>query len=287
MATHQGERNDLKKAIDVLTKSGYNLRAVAQACPEVFVRNHRGLAALATQCNDSFRDWKTKILWLHGPTGTGKSLTARNLRANGIPTYYKDCHSKWWDGLLQSHKVCVLDDYRANPSVCSFSHLLNLFDGYELILETKGGTAQCLFRWIIVTSPFSPTEVWRNKTEEELAQLTRRVEHVIKFPLNAMSTLLLNEIKLRIQIDCSEALDIPSTTDGTLLPEPSVLQTEAIDDVVTEEIAVDPMQEFLARQASATRSQVNESLLEQERVSLGIDDLDDFDLDIDALMAEV
>jgi len=209
MATHQGERNDLNTAIDVFTKSGYSLKAVAEACPAVFVRNHRGLQALGAQLNGQVRTAKTKILWLYGPTGVGKSLTAFSLRQAGIQTFYKDCRSAWWDGYMPQMKLCVLDDYR--PDMCTFSHLLNLFDGYPLNLQIKGGYQQCLLKWIVVTTPKSPAETWANQTEERIAQLTRRVEHVFQMPMNALEQMRLTDVIELIKIDCSDPSDIPLT----------------------------------------------------------------------------
>lgn len=73
----------------------------------------------------------------------------------------------------------ILDDYRAD--FCKFSEFLRILDRYSYQIEYKGGTTQLLARNIYITTPKSPQETWANRTEEDLAQLLRRITEVRHF----------------------------------------------------------------------------------------------------------
>ena len=209
----QGKRTDLQETLKAFTNSGFDLKRVAQECPDQFVKYHRGFQAMASLLNDKTRSWKTVVIWLHGPTGTGKSMTAYKLTENGVPCYYKDCHSAWWDGYT-TQPVCVLDDYR--PEMCTFSALLNLLDRYPLSLQVKGSQVQCLFKYLIVTTPKNPSQTWIRQDEEHLQQLERRVDHKFKFPLSGEQELnlkeLLHKVSMELGSDQYRMMNSPQTT---------------------------------------------------------------------------
>lgn len=177
----QGKRTDIAETMKSFTNSGFDLKKLARECPDQFVKYHRGFQAMAALLDDRFRAWKTQVIWLYGATGTGKSSMAFELMKKGVPCYYKDCHSAWWDGYT-TQPVCVLDDYR--PDMCTFSALLNLLDRYPLSLQVKGSTVQCLFKYIIVTTPRNPSSTWEKQSRENLEQLNRRIDHKFQFPLS-------------------------------------------------------------------------------------------------------
>jgi hypothetical protein len=200
----QGKRTDLQETLKVFTTSGFNLKQVAIQCPDQFVKYHRGFQAMASLINDERRSWKTQVIWLHGPTGTGKSMTAYKLIENGVDCYYKDCHSGWWDGYT-TQPVCILDDYRTE--MCTFSALLNLLDRYPLSLQVKGSQVQCLFKYLIVTTPKPPASTWAKQDRENLLQLKRRVEHTFQFraspeePLSPEDTVSLGSLIHQISME--------------------------------------------------------------------------------------
>ena len=191
----QGKRKDLSEACELLIASDYNIKKVASTCPEQFVKFYRGFQALTSVLNSRVRNWKTKVIWLYGSTGTGKSRAVQELSVFA-DLYYKDCHSNWWDGYL-TEPICVLDDYR--PDMSTFTAVLQLFDRYPLRLNQKGSSTQCLFQFIFVTAPTTPRELWASRTEEQLGQLERRIEHVIKFPLSVIDVILWNSIVTNVR----------------------------------------------------------------------------------------
>lgn len=174
----QGRRSDIEAATDILSNGG-SMQEVAQSLPSVFVKFHRGLREyqLITQTR---RNWKTEIYWLWGPTGSGKSRWAWESFPDA---YMKQSTTKWWCGYVDQD-TCIIDDFRPTKEL-QFNFILNLFDRYPLLLETKGGQVQCLFKTIIVTCPFSPDQMLTHLEWvgiEQGNQLKRRIDHVIEFP---------------------------------------------------------------------------------------------------------
>lgn len=166
----QGERKDLHEIADEIV-GGCTMSDIAVNYPGKFVQYHRGFSALRSRVMGR-RKWKTEIIWLWGPTGTGKSKQASEMAPNA---YWKMGGNKWWDGYDGEDDI-IIDDYRCD--LCTFSYLLRLFDRYPLRVESKGGSVEMLAKRIIVTAPYSPSEMWSGRTPEQLEQLLRRIEHV-------------------------------------------------------------------------------------------------------------
>ena len=86
--------------------------------------------------------------------------------------------SKWWEG-YDAHETVIINDYRKD--FCKFSELLNLLDRYPYRIECKGSSRQMLAKTIVITTPKSPEETWKNRTDEDLTQLMRRIDKVLFF----------------------------------------------------------------------------------------------------------
>lgn len=110
--------------------------------------------------------------WFYGSTGTGKTRSAYEISPLA---YFKSPTNHWWDG-YEGQETVIIDDYRVD--FCKFSQLLRLFDRYPLSVEVKGGTVEFLAKDIYITTPKSPQDTWASRTEEDLAQLMRRIEDV-------------------------------------------------------------------------------------------------------------
>lgn len=177
----QGKRSDLDEIVG-LVEAGKRIREVAEECPIQFVKFHKGIERLIGLQAPS-RSWKTEVFWFWGPTGSGKSKKAFEMGAESS-FYVKDPTNKWWCGYEQQD-VVIIDDYRRD--FCTFASLLRLMDRYPMSVEAKGSTTQFASKKLIITTPKPPVETWEGRSEEDIGQLTRRIEHVVHFAVLAMT----------------------------------------------------------------------------------------------------
>ncbi len=166
----QGQRNDIKGIIaDV--KEGKKLVNIIEDLENPNYQQIKCAMTLKSIFSHP-RTTKPQIWWIYGPTGTGKT---RYVFDNHSDIYVKDM-TKWWDGYDQQETILV-DDYRRD--FCKFHELLTLTDRYACRREFKGGSVQINSPNIIFTSPNSPLEMWEHRCEEDITQLTRRIDKII------------------------------------------------------------------------------------------------------------
>ena len=173
----QGKRNDLENVVKLI-KEGCGLKRIADENPLEFIKFSRGIQALRFHCLKG-RDFKSEIFWLYGPTGTGKSRYAYEQAKLANSYYVKDPCSHWWDG-YDGQEVVIIDDVRKD--FCTFAQLLRMLDRYEYAIQCKGGYSQLLAKKIYLTNPLPPRLFWDGRTEEDIGQLMRRIDHVYHFP---------------------------------------------------------------------------------------------------------
>jgi hypothetical protein len=134
-------------------------------------------------------------IWIWGEAGSGKSRWVRQQALEmGYGLYPKLCN-KWWDG-YQNEKLVVMDDLGPNHE-CLAQQIKIWTDRYDCILETKGGAVHSSYEWFIITSQYSPEEIF--KDEKDLAAIKRRcqvykIKDVLGLKLNikALNSIYLN-----------------------------------------------------------------------------------------------
>jgi len=146
----QGSRSDLIEIKGKLDR-GASLIEIADDHFSSYIRYSKGLTSYKF-LKATRRDWPMELVFIIGPTRTGKSRTARDL--GGPDAYWKD-NTKWWDGYHGQHTV-IWDEFYG--SSCSFIFLLRLLDRYPLSTETKGGVLQFSSHRIIFTSNQLPED---------------------------------------------------------------------------------------------------------------------------------
>lgn len=135
------------------------------------------------------RTWKPIVKWFYGSTGSGKTRTAleeascieaghledKN-KEEGIGNIWVSLRDgKWFEG-YDGHPCVIFDDIRGD--FMKFHEWLRILDRYEYRVEVKGGSRQFLAKYIWITSCYSPAQMWKNRSDEDLAQLTRRIDEI-------------------------------------------------------------------------------------------------------------
>lgn len=162
-----GKRTDLDAVREVIAETGKMSEVVLIAKSTQSVR----MAQEIFKYHEKKRDWKPTVIWLHGPTGTGKSALAYEML--GPDCYTTMDTGKWWEG-YDAHENVLIDDMRKD--FLKFHQLLKLLDRYAYRIECKGGSRQFLAKKIVITSCYSPTELY--DTREDINQLLRRIDEI-------------------------------------------------------------------------------------------------------------
>jgi len=149
----QGKRSDLevvKKKLD----ENVPMKRVAQEHFDVYVKYHKAFAVYKSLIMEK-RSWAMDLVFLLGPTGTGKTRTAMELAGEDV---YIKPPGPWWDNYNGEHTI-VWDEFYGHSY--PFTELLQVLDRYPLLIPFKGGFHQFSSKRIIFTSNQEP-ENWYN-----------------------------------------------------------------------------------------------------------------------------
>lgn len=140
--------------------------------PQIQVMQCRNLAYLRNNylANQSLIDTEFKMVWLWGPTGTGKSRFARETWPG---LYHKLCN-KWWCN-YKNEPVVLIEDFDKLHEVL-VHHLKIWADRYPFSSEVKCGMIRIRPRLIVVTSNYHPSDIWFN--DESIGPIMRRFQVV-------------------------------------------------------------------------------------------------------------
>lgn len=109
-------------------------------------------------------------VWIHGPPGTGKTHYARTHYGEA---FYIKPQNKWFDG-YQGEKVIVLDDL--DKGGACLGHYMKIWaDKWACTGEVKGGTVPLQHEKFVVTSNYTPEQLWE-EDDEMLKAIERRFE---------------------------------------------------------------------------------------------------------------
>lgn len=160
----QGRRTDLTN-INQEIHSGTSMRALCEK--DISLQGIKHAEALLKYVEQPRPIGLIEVIWIHGPTGTGKTKYVYN-HYNDI---FRPISFKWWEG-YDAHETVLIDEFRKD--FCKFHQLLSpLLDIYPFRVETKGGSRQARYNTLIITSCYHPAEVY--DTREDVHQLLRRI----------------------------------------------------------------------------------------------------------------
>lgn len=138
----------MEEACEIL-KTG-TLRDVAEQCPTVFAKFHKGLAALKSITSKPTENWtKLEVIVKIGPPGCGKTRWA----FENFPDLYRVSIPKktgqlWFDG-YEGQETILLDDFYGE---IAYPTLLHLLDGYPMQVQIKGGFVWKNWKRVIITN---------------------------------------------------------------------------------------------------------------------------------------
>lgn len=124
-------------------------------------------------------DRELEVLWFWGPTGTGKTHTAKKLLKEKYGEYYmKPGNPKWWDG-YGGHKGVIIDDIIEEQF--PFKELLKMIDKSDYYVESKGSGSWLMAETIIITASFHPRDYLKRiddvkRGSLDINQLLRRIK---------------------------------------------------------------------------------------------------------------
>lgn len=171
----QGKRNDVELVRDQL-KQGNGMRGVVKVATNL---QSIKIAEAILKYEEPKRNWKPKITWYWGLTGTGKSQRA-HLEYETKDYYRKSSTTeKWFDG-YDGHEFVIFDDFLFPETKKEYNYWLDVFDRYSCVVQTKGGIRQFLAKEIIVTSSVCPVVALREFNQAG-GEFLRRIDSIIEF----------------------------------------------------------------------------------------------------------
>lgn len=166
----QGHRTDLDRAVATYLDRGSEECAREHAT--TFVRYHRGLAALAqalTPPSNNFHERTVLVRW--GIPGIGKTRWAYETYPSLCRVPPPNEKSIWFDG-YNGQETVLIDDY-AKDSRYPYATLLQLLDGYEILVPIKGSFVVWRPSVVVITSNYGP-EQWYDE-RHDIDALLRRI----------------------------------------------------------------------------------------------------------------
>lgn len=151
---------------------------------DVYLRYYKNLKQLYfdnrvdSDMNDmDNKELKKHFLWIWGPTGTGKSHTARRIASElGCDKPYLKGLNKWWNG-YDYQKVTIIEE--ADPKHCEFLayYFKQWCDKWSFTAEVKGNEIPaCRPEYIIVTSNYDMMTCF--PTPDDYVPMKRRMTEV-------------------------------------------------------------------------------------------------------------
>lgn len=177
-------------------KASLNKELIAMDPKEAVEQGYIGFCALPSFLKAK-REWKNlqdvpvllerSCFWIYGEPRTGKSYACRS----AFPELYEKAQNKWWDG-YQGETAVLLDDF--DKQGACLGHLLKIWaDNYRFNAEVKGGMVRPCYTTLLVTSNYTPDQIF--KDDEELCEAVTARFKLIKLEDRAGQAALIQKIQ--------------------------------------------------------------------------------------------
>lgn len=184
----QGKRNDLKKIKEKLD-AGASQQEIANQYFSKWVTFRKSFQAY-TDLKVTPRKWKTIVVCLWGPTGTGKTRFCYDQiseRSVWSPGDYE-----WFDG-YSGQEIVIWDDYRGEYPLPLF---LKLTDRYPMRVKIKGGFVEWSPRKIYITSNIPPRRWYNDIDDFSFSAFMRRLNIINEIINPIYNDIQINDILL-------------------------------------------------------------------------------------------
>lgn len=179
---------------------------VLEIDPQIFIKYYGQLKKIANDAQSArdieWLDSQTKHIWIHGPTGTGKSFRARKEFAKG-ERFYNKMLNKWWDAYADED-IAIMDDIGQTHSWMG-DHLKQWLDIYPFMAEVKLGTKLIRPGLIIITSNYKPEELFPDPAVH--LPIKRRIKEIFMgTPFNAQLGLTMEDREIEGAFELKEVM---------------------------------------------------------------------------------
>lgn len=199
--SNQGARQDLETIKNRLFERETTVRELRSERPDFYHMYGRTMEKLEEDLMElSYRTQQTEGIWLWGPTGCGKSVTA-------FIDFHPDTHYVWklndngWQDGYRQQPIVVIDDFRGT---LAYDELLRMVDTHPNYTVPRRGRAPMPFtsKLVIITSSLPPVEVYHRRNERDsIEQLNRRFQ-TFELPLHSKSATEVVRVILHLTSSC-------------------------------------------------------------------------------------
>lgn len=174
----QGSRTDLSNLIEAM-KQGAEIDDIYELYPEMCIKYNNGVHKYMNYMyKKHLKSWRpVETTVIIGKAGGGKTkYVYDNHNYNDIfkLTESMVCGDRvWWDG-YSNEKVLLIDDFNG---WIKYKTLLNMLDGYPLLVQNKGGSVYVQYERVYITTN-EKVDTWYH----EIEALKRRIKNTMYIP---------------------------------------------------------------------------------------------------------
>jgi len=149
----QGQRTDLHAYSDAIVAGATNLELIQNHphCVMKFPKYIDFVRTATLQARSGQRE-SLKVIYIYGPSGTGKSHYSHTV----YPEADTILANKWFDGYSACDVLRIED---LCPQQFDRNFLLTLLDRYSLKIQIKGGYSYAVWTKVIITSNYHPSDI--------------------------------------------------------------------------------------------------------------------------------